>query len=83
MEGVEDVVSQIEEMKEEKELPKNIKTKLEEIISILKTDGQELSLKIDRALGELEELSDDVNIPSDVRMDLFNLSSLLENIRSC
>jgi uncharacterized protein (UPF0147 family) len=82
MEGVDGIIEQIEMMKEEKEMPKNIKAKLQQVIEILKTEGQETSLKIDRALSELEEVSDDVNIPSDVRMDLFNLSSLLENIRS-
>ncbi len=82
MEEVNNIVEQIEMMQEEKELPKHLKSKLNHIIEILKTDGQEDSLKIDRALSELEEISEDVNIPSDVRMDLFNLSSLLENIRS-
>ncbi len=82
MEEVNGIVEQIEMMQEEKELPKNIKAKLQHIIEILKAEGQETSLKIDKALSELEEISEDVNIPSDVRMDLFNLSSILENTRS-
>lgn len=82
MEELNEVIGQIEAMKEEKDIPKNVKAKLQQVITILKSDEQEASLRIDRALGELEEASDDVNIPSDIRMDLFNLSSLLENIRS-
>lgn len=82
MEEINNIVEQITEMREEKDIPKNVKIKLQEVIEILKKDGEEASLKIDKALSELEEISEDVNIPTHVRMYIFNLSSILESIRA-
>jgi len=82
MEEINNIVEQINEMQDEKDIPKNIKTKLLEVAQILKNDGEEVSLKIDKALSELEEISEDVNIPTHVRMYIYNLSSVLESIRS-
>lgn len=82
MDDIDNLIEQITEMQEEKDIPKNIKIKLQEVIQILKNDGEEASLKIDKALSELEEISEDVNIPTHVRMYIYNLSSILESIRS-
>ena len=79
---MENIVEHIQMMQEEKEMPKNIKAKLTHIVSILKNEDEELSLKIDKAISEIEDIAEDVNIQSEVRMDLFNITSLLESTRS-
>jgi len=79
---MENIVEHIQMMQEEKEMPKNIKAKLTHIVSILKNEDEEPSLKIDKAISEIEDIAEDVNIQSEVRMDLFNITSLLESTRS-
>ena len=61
-------------------VPRNVKTKIEGIISLLKGSDGDLSLKINKALSELDEISEDPNLQSYTRTQIWNLASLLESI---
>ena len=64
---------------EEQGTPRSVREKLNRMLSYLKqpTDDQ---TKISTMLGELEELSQDVNIPPFVRTQLYSISGALESI---
>jgi uncharacterized protein (UPF0147 family) len=74
---MEDIIAAIREVQEETSLPRAAKTKLDDIVTILEGPGDH-RLKVSKALSELEELSDGVNLPSFIRTQLWNISSLLE-----
>ena len=78
---VEDVVEIVNDIVEDTTLPKNVKAKLEEIASELKeTDTQDLRLKADKCIHELDDISSDVNIQPFVRTQIWSVVSMLESL---
>lgn len=75
---MEDIIAAIREVQEETSLPRAVRMKLDEIVSILDGPGDR-RLKVSKALNEIEELSDNSNLQSFVRAQLWNIASLLES----
>ncbi len=80
MEEMTQIIEAISELQNDNTVPKNIKTKLQGVTIILQGKDEEISIKVNKALDELEELSDDANIQSYTRTQLWNIVSLLESI---
>ncbi len=78
-EAIAGVLEAIQELQEDATVPKNVKTKLDMIIEILKAD-EDLSMKAHRALHELDEISDDSNLQAYTRTRIWNIASLLEGL---
>ncbi|GIU69696.1 MAG: hypothetical protein KatS3mg002_0932 [Candidatus Woesearchaeota archaeon] len=78
-EGISEVIKFTETLKEDDSVPKNIKLKLESIISIL-NENTEVSLKVGKCLHILDEISEDLNIQPFVRTQIWNISSMLEKL---
>lgn len=81
MTAIKEVLEAIQELQEDATIPKNIKTKLEEISEMLKSD-EDISIRINKALHELDEISDDTNIQPYARTQIWNIASMLESIQS-
>ena len=79
MEKIKDVVSALNEMMNDNTVPKNVKTKIQSTISALSEEA-EMSIRVNKALNELDELTDDVNIEPYTRTQLWNVVSMLEMI---
>lgn len=73
-------VEALSELEQDSSMPKNVKLKLQTAIFVLKEDGKDLKIKANKALQELEEVSDDPNMPSYLKPQIWNIVSLLENI---
>ena len=80
MDQINDIVDAIEELLGDNTVPKNVKKKLETISAALKEDGEDMSIRINKALSELDELSDDTNLESFTRTQIWNIASMLESI---
>ncbi len=80
-EQLNDILDVLKELAEDSTVPKNVKNKVSEVIEILKDDS-EMSLKISKALQELEEISDDSNLQPFTRTQIWNITSMLEKINS-
>ncbi len=74
--GIEPVLS---ELKEDISVPKNVRMKVERVIRILKEDS-EMPIKASKALNELEEIADDVNLESYTRTQIWNIISILAKL---
>lgn len=74
------VMDALNEMVGDNTVPKNIKTKIDTIIKLLSCET-EIPIKVSRALHEMEEISEDVNIQPYTRTQLFNVVSLLESVK--
>lgn len=74
-----EAVSLLTELKDDVNVPKNIKIRIESIISVLKGDT-DASIKINKALNELEEVADDANLQPYSRTQVWNIVSLLEKV---
>lgn len=77
MDNLQQAIFALQELEQDVTTPKNIKLKLVTTLKLLNDSG-ETSIKVSKALHELEELSEDVNVQSYTRTQLFNIVSLLE-----
>ena len=74
------VICSLGELQEDATVPRNVRSQLQNIITNLKTEI-ELSIKVNKALNDLDEISNDVNLQSYTRTQIWNMMSLLEKIR--
>lgn len=61
-------------------LPKNIKLKIQNAIGALNQGDKEAKIKANKALQELDDISDDPNIPAYIRPQIWNVVSMLEGV---
>lgn len=82
MEQFNEIIMAISELQEDSTLPRNVKTKLTEVSQILSTQEQAdgASIRINKALDQLSEISDDVNLQAYTRTQIWNIVSMLETI---
>lgn len=77
MDNLQQAIFALQELEQDVTTPKNVKAKLAVTLKLLNDSG-ETSIKVSKALHELENLSEDVNVQSYTRTQLFNIVSLLE-----
>ncbi len=76
---VSQVIEFLSDLREDSGVPKNVKLKIQEIISSLE-DHTDISIKINKALTDLEEIAEDVNMQSYTRTQIWSVISLLEKL---
>lgn len=81
-ERVEEIVSLLKDLQEDNTVPRNVKLKLQEMQRELESDDGDLSLKINKILSEVEEISNDINLPMFIRTQIWNLTSMLESVET-
>lgn len=74
-----EVISTLKELNEDATVPRNVRVKIEEIISSLEKEG-ELLIKINKALDNLDDIADDPNLQAFTRTQIWNIVSLLEKV---
>ena len=72
-----EVVELLSEVKKESSVPKNVRDKIDSTIRLLKED-EDTTIKVSRALHELEEVADDANLQPFTRTQIWNIVSMLE-----
>jgi uncharacterized protein len=77
----EEVIQALKSLREDEGVPKNVRSKIDFIINELK-DESELSMKISKSLHNLDEISEDLNLPSFIRTQIWNVSSMLEKLNN-
>ncbi|MFW6230624.1 MAG: UPF0147 family protein [Nanoarchaeota archaeon] len=77
---MEDILEALEDMKSDSTVPKNVKLKIDEIIKTLKRNDLEISIKVDKAQQDLDDISSDSNLQPFTRTQLWNIVSLLETL---
>jgi uncharacterized protein (UPF0147 family) len=77
MDQLQNVIFALNELDQDPSTPKHVKAKLQSTIKVL-NEKAELSIKVSRALHELEDITEDMNVQSYTRTQIFNIVSLLE-----
>ncbi len=77
--NVVEITEFLEDMKDDSLLPRSVKARINSVISILGEDC-EVSLKVNKSLHELEDVSQDPNIQPFLRTQLWHVASLLESV---
>ena len=76
---VETIVVSLNEIQEDSTVPRNVRTQIQSIINTFKTET-EISIKVNKALSELGEIANDVNLQSYTRTQIYNVISILEKL---
>lgn len=74
---VDAIIHNLNELQEDSTVPRNVRAKVQVVISAMKEET-EIQIKVSRALSELDELANDVNLQSYTRTQLWNIISMLE-----
>ncbi len=77
MDNVDGIIEALTELLDDSTIPKNVKAKMQNAINHLKANGDR-SMSFSKAMHELEELAEDVNIEPFTRSQILNIVSLLE-----
>ena len=77
-ERINEVISHLEELREEFDSNRKLKEKMEAVISILSNEPE---MAVEKALIELEELNS-VNLPPYHRTQVWGIVSLLESLKN-
>ena len=76
---VDTVINSLNEIQEDATVPRNVRTKIESVVISLKEET-EISIKISKALNELDEVSSDINLQAYTRAQIWNVMSVLEKL---
>ena len=79
MASTEDIIDLIKELIEDDNVTKNLKVKLGKIITILSSD-EDLSIKLNKASHELDELASNSDLDSFTRTQLMGVIGALETV---
>ena len=77
----EEIIQALTSLKEDDGVPKNVRSKIDIIINNLK-DESELSMKVGKSLHNLDEISEDLNLPPFIRTQIWNISSMFEKLNN-
>jgi len=78
-EPVKEVIDVLNDLNEDTTIPKNIRSKINGIISTLK-DKADVSIRVNKALNDLDEIANDTNMEPYIRTQIWNIVSLLEKV---
>ena len=79
MTEVQQIIDALQDLCEDSAVPKNIKLKMQEITKLLES-SEESSIKINKALDELDVIATDSNLQAFTRTQIYNIISLLESV---
>ncbi len=81
-ERISQAITLLEEIMEDKSVPKNIREAAMKSKESLEEKGTEIGVRVDRVIQYLDEVSDDPNMPVYTRTQIWNIISILESLLS-
>jgi hypothetical protein len=77
----EDIIEELEFLSEDEDLPQSVLEKVTTVLQGLR-NTDELSMAVNKAMNELEDVTDDVNIPTFVKTQLWGVMSKLSALEA-
>jgi uncharacterized protein (UPF0147 family) len=77
----EEVISFIQQVANDRTVPRNIRSKCEESINILKDEKEDIAVRVNTVISNMDEISNDPNIPMYTRTQIWNIVSALESMQ--
>lgn len=77
----ESVIPLIQQIANDRTVPRNIRAKCEDSIIILQNIQQEEAIRVNRVISHMDEVSNDPNIPMYTRTQIWNIVSILESLQ--
>ena len=76
-----EIIQALTMLKEDEGVPKNVRAKIDIIITDLK-DETDISSKIGKSLHHLDGISEDMNLPPFIRTQIYSISIMLEKLNN-
>lgn len=76
---IKDIILLIDELLEDKSVPKNVRARIEEIKTNLKDAKKDPGVKIGTSISIMDEVSNDPNLPIYARTMIWNIVSKMES----
>ncbi|RZD30382.1 MAG: hypothetical protein CXT77_04820 [uncultured DHVE6 group euryarchaeote] len=80
MTSLTEAIELIDEICEEHGMPRNVKEVLTEVKTILQDNSQDVKIILDTAKQKISDLSEDPNLQTFSRTQIWNLASALEEV---
>jgi uncharacterized protein (UPF0147 family) len=77
----EEVINLIQQVANDRTVPRNIRTKCEESIKILQEEKEDAAVRINTVISSMDEVSNDPNIPTYTRTQIWNIVSIMESLQ--
>jgi hypothetical protein len=77
----ENVIPIIQQVANDRSVPRNIRMKCEESVKILQDDKEDMAVRVNTVISSMDEISNDPNIPTYTRTQIWNIVSLLESVQ--
>ena len=77
----ENIIPIIQQVANDRSVPRNIRIKCEDSIKILENNKEDLAVRINTVISSMDEISNDPNIPTYTRTQIWNIVSLLESVQ--
>ncbi len=72
-------IQRMEDLKDDDDVPSNVKDSLDACIETLQDEDEDFSVRINTAASHLDEVSNDPNIAQHTRTEIWNIASMLES----
>ncbi len=81
MDNLKQAIDIFQELQQDSSVSKNIRAKVSAMQKELETCPEgELSLRVNKIMSELEEISNDMNLPMFIRTQIWSLTGILEQL---
>jgi uncharacterized protein (UPF0147 family) len=77
----ENIIPLIQQIANDRTVPRNIRTKCEDSIKILQNEKEDLALRVNAVVSTMDDISNDPNVPTYTRIQIWNIVSSLESVR--
>lgn len=77
--AIQDVIELLDQIESDVTVPKNIRLRIKNAMNVLEENGKKSVVKADKAIEELDFISDDYNLPTYTRTQIWHIVSLLES----
>lgn len=77
-EKIQDIIEILAQIEEDYTVPRNVRAKIKNAMLALQEEDKAIEVKINKSLQELDDITDDPNLPVYTRTQIWNLVSALE-----
>lgn len=77
----EEIIQPLSQISNDRNVPRNIREGCEQCINHLQEEEEDLRIRVNACISILDEISNDPNIPSYTRTNVWNIVSMLEALQ--
>jgi len=82
MSKLETIVNLLEEVAEDRTVPRNVRSVVQEAKVNLEDKSKDMDVRLNSVISNLDEITNDPNIPMYTRTQIWNIVSMLESLHN-